>query len=158
MRKHGSQRVDFCWKIQSLAVRGAVLQAAVPHPPFNPYVRFSALSTRRANFAEGLGATVDGERVKDEILALLPVLVAECAYEAGGRCRRLDDRGGFRYGRGRSRRDGIRVRACQCLSRRWCWSAWARRAASSAKRRPGTGSWQLMSRPGSPENKQTRRS
>ena len=32
---------------------------------------------------EGLGAAVDGERVKDEILAFPPGLVHECADEAG---------------------------------------------------------------------------
>jgi len=38
-------------------------------------------------------------------------------------CRRLDDRGGFRYRRGRSRRDGIRRRAWRCLPRQRWWSA-----------------------------------
>jgi len=32
---------------------------------------------------EGLGAAVDGERVKDEILAFVSGLVDECADEAG---------------------------------------------------------------------------
>ena len=35
------------------------------------------------SLVEGLGATVDGEHVKDEILAFLPGLADECADEAG---------------------------------------------------------------------------
>jgi hypothetical protein len=35
------------------------------------------------SLVEGLGAAVDGEHVKDEIVAFLPGLVDECADEAG---------------------------------------------------------------------------
>jgi hypothetical protein len=35
------------------------------------------------SLVEGLGAAVDGERVKDEILAFPPGLVDECADETG---------------------------------------------------------------------------
>ena len=58
-------------------------RAGGPHGDLDVVVATPGYFGHAESLVEALGAAVDGEHVKDEILAFLPGLVDECADEAG---------------------------------------------------------------------------